>query len=143
MTPTMYPYLSYRDAAAALRFLEEAFGFATSVRWDAPDGTVQHAEVTFGEGVVMMGTADHPTVAHDGASVGQGIYVYVENVDAHFERARAGGARVVYHPEDTEWGTRRYRVLDSEGYEWSGASVAIGPALRATRERLSSENTHA
>lgn len=60
MTPTMYPYLSYRDAAA-LRFLEEAFGFATSVRWDAPDGTVQHAEVTFGEGVVMMGTPDRAT----------------------------------------------------------------------------------
>jgi hypothetical protein len=49
MTPTMYPYLSYRDAASALRFLEEAFGFATTVRWDAPDGTVQHAEATFGD----------------------------------------------------------------------------------------------
>jgi uncharacterized glyoxalase superfamily protein PhnB len=139
MTPTMYPYLSYRDAAAALRFLEEAFGFATSVRWDAPYGTVQHAEVTFGEGVMMMGTADHPTVPLDGASVGQGIYVYVENVDAHFERA--GGARVVYPPEDTEW--VRAAIGCSTRRVTSGASVAIGPALRATRERLSSENTHA
>ena len=59
MTPTIYPYFSYRDAAA-LSFLEEALGFTTSVRWDAPDGTVQHAEVTFGEGAVMMCTADHP-----------------------------------------------------------------------------------
>ena len=51
MTPiTMYPYLSYRDAAAALRFLEEAFGFTISVRWDNPQGTVQHAEATFGDG---------------------------------------------------------------------------------------------
>jgi uncharacterized glyoxalase superfamily protein PhnB len=49
MTPTMYPYLSYRDAASALRFLEEVFGFTTTVRWDAPDGTVQHAEATFGK----------------------------------------------------------------------------------------------
>ena len=61
MTPTIYPYLSYRDAAAALRFLEEALGFTTSVRWDDSEGTAQHAEVTFGEGAVMMGTADHPT----------------------------------------------------------------------------------
>jgi uncharacterized glyoxalase superfamily protein PhnB len=62
MTPTtMYPYLSYRDVAAALRFLEEAFGFATTVRWDAPDGTVQHAEATFGGSALMMGTAEHPT----------------------------------------------------------------------------------
>ena len=48
MTPTtIYPYLSYRDTAGALRFLEEAFGFTTHIRWEDPDGTVQHAEVTF------------------------------------------------------------------------------------------------
>ena len=127
MTPTMYPYLSYRDAAA-LRFLEEAFGFTTTVRWDDPDGGVQHAEVAFGDGAVMMGTADHPAAPLEGSSVGQGIYVYVEDIDAHFERARAGGARVVYPPEDTEWGTRRYRVLDPEGYEWSFGNYRPGPA---------------
>ena len=122
------PYLSYRDAAAALRFLEEAFGFSTSVRWNDPDGTVQHAEVTFGEGAVMMGTAEPPTAPLDGTSVGQGIYVYVEDVDAHFERARSGGARIVYPPEDTEWGARRYRVLDPEGYERSFGSYRPGTA---------------
>jgi uncharacterized glyoxalase superfamily protein PhnB len=112
-------------------FLEEAFGFTTGVRWDAPDGTVQHAEVTFGDGAVMMGTAEHPTAPLDGTSVGQGIYVHVEDVDAHF--ARAGGARVVYPPEDTEWGTRRYRVLDLEGT--SGASAATGRAPLRPRIR--------
>ena len=126
MTPTIYPYLSYRDAAAALQFLEEAFGFTTSVRWDEPEGMVQHAEVTFGEGAVMMGTADHPTAPLDGASVGQGIYVYIEDVDAHFARTQASDARIVYPPEDTEWGTRRYRVLDPEGYEWSFGSYRPG-----------------
>jgi hypothetical protein len=43
MPPTMYPYLNYRDAATALHFLQEAFAFTVSVRWDDPDGTVQHA----------------------------------------------------------------------------------------------------
>ena len=88
MTPSMYPYLSYRDAAAALRFLEEAFGFTTSVRWDGPDGAVQHAEVTFGDGAIMMGTADHATAPLSGASVGQGVYVYVEDVDVHSPEPR-------------------------------------------------------
>jgi uncharacterized glyoxalase superfamily protein PhnB len=97
----MYPYLSYRDAAAALRFFEEAFGFTTGIRWEAPDGTVQHAEATFGDGAVMMDTADHSNAPLDGVSVGQGIYGYVEDVDAHFERAQVAGARVVYPPEDT------------------------------------------
>ena len=89
MTPTIYPYLSYRNAAAALGFLEEAFEFTTSVRWDDLDGNVQHAEVTFGEGAVMMGTAEHSTASLEGASVGRSIYVYVENVGAHFGRARS------------------------------------------------------
>jgi uncharacterized glyoxalase superfamily protein PhnB len=119
MPPTMYPYLSYRDVATALSFLQEAFGFSVGVRWDDPEGTVQHAEATFGEGAVIMGTGEHPSASLEGSSVGQGIYVYVDDVDAHFERARAGGARAVYPPEDTPWGTRRYRALDPEGYEWS------------------------
>jgi uncharacterized glyoxalase superfamily protein PhnB len=126
MTPTMYPYLSYREVASALRFLEEAFAFTTSVRWAAPDGTVRHAEATFGEGALMMGTADHPTARLEGSSVGQGVYVRVEDVDAHYERARTAGARVVYPPEDTEWGTRRYRVLNPEGYEWSVGTYRPG-----------------
>ncbi len=119
MPPTMYPYLSYRDAATTLSFLQEAFELSVGVRWDEPEGTVQHAETTFGEGAVIMGTGEHPSASLEGSSVGQGIYVYVDDVDAHFERARAGGARVVYRPEDTPWGTRRYRALDPEGYEWS------------------------
>jgi uncharacterized glyoxalase superfamily protein PhnB len=68
----MYPYLSYRDAASALRFLEEAFGFATVVRWDAPGGTVQHPDANFGESAVLLGTADHQSAPLVGASVGQG-----------------------------------------------------------------------
>jgi len=141
MTPTIYPYLRYRDAAAALRFLEEAFGFTTTVRWDAPDGTVQHAEGRFGEGAVMMGTADHPTASLEDASVGQGIYVYVEDVDAHFERAREARARVVYAPEDTEGGAHAATGC-STPRDMSGASGATGPARRVSRERLSYENTH-
>ena len=74
-----------RRTIRALHFLEEAFGFAVSVRWDDPDDTVQHAEATFDEDGVMMGTAEHPTAPLEGTSVGQGIHVYVEDVDARID----------------------------------------------------------
>ena len=123
------PYLSYRDADAALRFLAEAFGFTTTVRWAGDDGVVQHAEMDLlRDGTLMMGTADHAEPELVGQSVGSGVYVVVDDVAAHHERAAAAGARVVYPPQETEWGTSRYRALDLEGYEWSFGSYRPGSA---------------
>ena len=128
MTPTIYPYVSYRDAAAAaLDFLDEAFGFTTSVRWDYRDGNVQHAEITFGEGAVMMGTAALYGAARGGQCRSGHLRVRGGRrraLRAGAVRWRAGGVP----PEDTEWGTRRYRVLDPEGYEWSFGSYRPGMA---------------
>jgi uncharacterized glyoxalase superfamily protein PhnB len=81
-----------------------------------------HAEMAFGGDVVVIGTGEPPPAQSDAAATsptGHGIYVVVEDVDAHHERAKAAGARIVYGPEETDFGTRRYRALDSEGYEWS------------------------
>ncbi len=63
----------------------------------------------------MLGTStnDIPKPAE------HGIYVFMDDVDAHYERARTAGATIVFPPENTVWGTRRYRCLDPEGYEWS------------------------
>ena len=109
--PTMAPYFGYRDAAAALQWLAAAFGFEKTQEFSAPDGTV------------MIGTGQPPANGEVEIEVtsptGHGIYVVVDDVDAHHEHAKASGARIVYAPEDTEFGTRRYRVLDPEGYEWS------------------------
>jgi uncharacterized glyoxalase superfamily protein PhnB len=119
--PTMVPCFGYRDAVAALRWLAEAFGFEERQAYAAPDGTVMHAEMAFGGDVVMIGTGEPPAEGDAAATAptGHGIYVVVEDVDAHHERAKAAGARIVYGPEDTAFGTRRYRALDPEGYEWS------------------------
>ena len=113
--PTVYPYFGYRDAAAALKWLAEAFGFVKTQEILAANGTIAHAEMTFGNGAILLGTAtnDIPKPAE------HGIYVYVEDIDAHYERAKTAGATIVFPPENTEWGTRRYRCLDPEGYEWS------------------------
>ena len=117
----MFPYFSYRDASAALDWLEAAFGFERVVAYPDEGGTIVHAEMRFGDGALMMGTAEPPPVMDPGpvSPNAHGIYVVVDDVDAHYERARDAGAKIVYAPEDTEFNTRRYRVLDPEGYEWS------------------------
>lgn len=124
-SPSIAPYLSYPDVDAALRFLSTAFGFEVSVRWEEA-GVVQHAEVTWAGSTVMLGTGEDQVGPVSNRSVGHGIYVVVEDVDEHYERARAAGAHVVFPPEDTPWGTRRYRVLDLEGREWSFGSYQPG-----------------
>ncbi|MGF1545088.1 MAG: VOC family protein [Parvularculaceae bacterium] len=112
--PTFTPYFSYRDAKAAMAFLESAFGFERVLAFDGDDGRLVHGEMRFGTGVVMMGSVDEaPQVASPG------VYVVVDDVDAHHARAAAAGAEIVYGPEDTEFGTRRYRAKDPEGHEWS------------------------
>jgi uncharacterized glyoxalase superfamily protein PhnB len=114
------PYFGYRDAAAALRFLSSAFGFETVTDWRGDNGSVVHAEMRFGDAVLMLGSGPH------GDPSGVGVYAVVEDVDAHCSRAVEAGAELVYGPEDTEWGTRRYRCRDPEGYEWSFGSYVPG-----------------
>lgn len=122
------PYLSYRDAAAAIDWLEEAFGFERTLAYPGEDGKVMHAEMAFGGAHLMMGTGEPPAAIDPGGTSpnGHGIYVVVDDVDAHHQRAVATGAEIVYSPEDTEFGTRRYRALDLEGYEWSFGTYAPG-----------------
>jgi uncharacterized glyoxalase superfamily protein PhnB len=110
---------------AALRFLSDAFGFEVSVRWEEA-GVVQHAEITWSGSTVMLGTGDDQTAPVTERSVGHRICVVVEDVEEHFKRARKAGAHVVFPPEDTPWGTRRFRVLDIEGHEWSFGSYQPG-----------------
>ncbi|GAB5447312.1 VOC family protein [Gymnodinialimonas sp.] len=115
--PSIVPYLSYKDGAAAIDFLTQAFGFRVNIRADDPEGGVLHAELVYGDGVILMGTADLPKGS-------PGIYLVVEDVDAHHTTAMAAGATEVYPPEDTEWGTRRYRCTDPEGHEWTFGSYS-------------------
>ncbi|MFX3679743.1 VOC family protein [Oceaniradius stylonematis] len=113
--PTIVPYLSYEDGHAAIAFLREAFGFEIVQAHDDERGRLLHAEMRFGDGMVLLGTAK-------AAKGSPGIYVVVDDVNAHHGRARAAGATIVYPPEQTEWGTWRYRCTDPEGHEWTFGS---------------------
>jgi len=118
------PYLLYEDCAAALDWLAHAFGFEEELRHLSPDGNVWHASGRIGEGEIMMGDpGDH---YRNPKRLGQetvGIYVVVDDVDAHFARAKEAGAEIREEPKDESYGHRRYTATDPEGHVWYFASV--------------------
>jgi PhnB protein len=118
-TPRVTPYLYYQDVAGALRFLADAFGFRERLRMPGKDGDIAHAEMTLGDGLVMMGcpSKDYRNPKRLGQQT-QSLYIYVDDVDAHCAQARRAGARIINEPEDQFYGDRRYGVEDPEGHHW-------------------------
>jgi uncharacterized glyoxalase superfamily protein PhnB len=112
--PNIFPALRYRDANAALEWLQRAFGFSEKAVYRGDDGTVHHAELQLGAGMVMLG--QQPEAAPSDA---QTIYVVVDDPNAHHERAAAAGAEIVRPLEDMEYGSREYSARDPEGHLWS------------------------
>jgi uncharacterized glyoxalase superfamily protein PhnB len=115
--PSLYPSLRYRDAHAAIDFLTSAFGFERHVVHESEDGTIAHAELSYGPSLLMMGAAKEDVY---GNHAGQGwVYVAVDDPDAHCERARAAGAEIVVELHDTDYGSRDYAARDPEGNTWN------------------------
>jgi PhnB protein len=118
--PRVSPYLYYEDAAAAIEWLTAAFGFRERMRMPGEDGRVMHAELELDGGVVMLATPPRPEFKSPkaiGATLSS-VYTYVDDVDAHFERARAAGAEIVQEPATMPYGDRHYGARDPEGHEW-------------------------
>lgn len=114
--------LSYTDAGAAIDWLEKAFGFRTVMNFAGENGAVAHAEMALGTAVMMLGTSkpDFGWVSpRDLPAVNQTIYVAVDNVDAHFQQAKAAGAEITRELNETEYGSREYVAKDLEGHDWS------------------------
>ena len=114
--PTVFPTLSYDDAQAAIDFLVEAFGTERHAVYTGDDGKIQHAELRFGNGIVMLGSAGGEAGATRGRA--GGIYIAIEDPDAHCARARAAGAEITRDLYDTEYGSREYNAKDPEGNSW-------------------------
>jgi PhnB protein len=119
------PMLVYADACAAIGFLVRAFGFEERFRMDLPDGSVGHAELGLDDEVVML-ASEWPVGGVVSPqrlpAVHAQIHVSVDDVDAHFARARAAGATIATEPADQEHGARSYRAIDPEGQRWIFAS---------------------
>lgn len=118
-SPNIFPVLTYRDAAAALEWLHEAFGFEQLFATPGPDGTIVHAEMRTGPGVIMLGSAKSGmAIATDWRLARQSVYIAVSDPDAHCEGARAAGAEITRELEDTDYGSREYSARDLEGHHW-------------------------
>ncbi|MEN8181292.1 MAG: VOC family protein [Myxococcota bacterium] len=122
--PRLIPFLFYDDLAAALDWLAKAFGFEPRMSMPGPDGKIMHAEMQLRDAVIMMGPASDERQARSPSrlpAVNQSLYIYVDDVDAHFQQAKAAGARIMSEPEDMFWGDRMYYAQDSEGHHWNFA----------------------
>lgn len=125
--PTFYPILTYRDAQAAIDWLQEAFAFEQLFATPGPDGAIAHAELRYGTGVLMLGTGQGPADNRDWRSAPQSVYVAVEDADAQCERARAAGAEIIREPEDMDYGSREYSARDLEGHHWHFGTYRPAP----------------
>ena len=136
-TPSVYPRLAYRDEVGALEFLTRAFGFVErrEARMEHPDGTLAWLEL--GDGLIMIGRSGPQrhglTSPLDADPTTTMMMVYVDNVDAHYERAVAEGANVVSEPQDMFWGDRRYEAFDLEGHRWHFAQRRTRTAADGAR----------
>ena len=116
-------YLGYRDAAKAIDWLGDAFGFETTARFPDEQGGVAHAELRRGDAaIILFSDRDgYERAPRKGDTSGLGLYLSVADeaaVDAVFAKAVDAGATVVWKPERTPF-NYRFRVLDPEGFEWT------------------------
>jgi uncharacterized glyoxalase superfamily protein PhnB len=127
-SPDLAPYLFYSDVARAAAFLRDAFGFAIGFTSTAPDGSLAHAQIAHGAALIMLGHAGDgglcraKTAASFGGTLHAGVYVFVDDVDAHCARAKGAGAEVLLPPADQPWGDRMYCATDLEGQFWMFAT---------------------
>jgi uncharacterized glyoxalase superfamily protein PhnB len=113
----VYPALRYRDAPGAIAWLVEVLGFEVRDVHEADDGSVAHAELSHGPGLVMLGSEREDSL---GGRSGSGFTsIAVEEIDELYERARSTGAEVVMEIRDTDYGSRDFAVRDPEGSIWS------------------------
>ena len=130
--PRISPGVYYRDAGRMIDWLCTAFGFEVQLQVEGEAGRIEHSELVYGDGLIMVGEelagaarrfeTDRRSPLNAGCNT-QNLMVYVDDVDAHCARARAAGARIVAEPElqdygDAYWADRGYGAVDPEGHLW-------------------------
>src|SRR2546429_8791149 len=137
-TPQGWPRISsslfYDDGAAAIDWLCRAFGFEVRLKVEGEGGRIEHSELTLGEGLVMVGSTGgkgeggidkswRASPRSKGGANTQSLFIYVDDVEKHCERARAAGAKIGAEPMtsdygDDYWMDRLYEAVDPEGHHW-------------------------
>jgi len=135
-TPPGWPRIStalyYENGAAAIDWLCRAFGFDLRLKVEGDGGRIEHSELVYGEGVIMVGDVSpskqekfpyRRSPSQVGGANTQNIMVYVDDVEAHCRQARAAGAKIVSEPKTTDygeeyWEDRSYEAEDIGGHHW-------------------------
>ncbi|MFD0024637.1 VOC family protein [Streptomyces sp. NPDC058382] len=128
--PSVFPTILYDDAKAAIKTLTEGLGFTEEAVYEGEDDTVMHAELSCGNGRVMLGSRGREGI-FAGAMRGSGpvgVYVVVDGIDAHHARAVEYGVEILMPPTDQDYGSRDYMARDAEGNVWSFGTYAPGAA---------------
>ena len=124
---TVIPSLRYRDAHAAMDWLCRVFGLSRNAVFENPDGTVAHAQLTLGHGMVMLGSAQNEGphaeyMAHPAEVGGRQtgvLYLVVADCDPIYAAVQAEGARIIQQLHEPDYGGKAFSCLDPEGYFWA------------------------
>lgn len=126
--------MRYRNAAAAIEWLAKVFGFERHAVYEAPNGDINHAELKFNGGMIMLGSAKDDEYGKGFRSPDElgnlqtrSVYIVVEDADAAWQRAIDSGAGVVRPLQDTPYGSREFTVMDPEGHYWSAGTYNPWP----------------
>jgi len=145
--PRISSALFYDDASAAIAWLVRVFDFEVRLKIEGEGGRIEHSELTLGEGLIMVGSAGGnstrttPLPAKSPRSLGgsytQALCICIDDVDAHCEKARREGAKIVEPPKTNDygeeyWADRTYQVEDLEGHQWWFMQRVRDPEPRAT-----------
>jgi uncharacterized glyoxalase superfamily protein PhnB len=127
-TATIIPVLRYRDAPAAIEWLCRTFGFEKNLVVPNEDGTIAHAQLRFGNGMIMLGSAVHGDTEFGrlmkqpdeiGGRQTQSSYLVVNDADVVYAMAKDAGARIAIEIKDEDYGGRGFSCSDPEGHLWS------------------------
>jgi uncharacterized glyoxalase superfamily protein PhnB len=117
--PSIHPIVRYRDVRAGMEFLCRAFGFEKHEVHENENGEIEHAELRYDNGIVMLSDERASKPEYAGQAGTGWIYMVVDDADAHYERAKAEGAEIVSELVDTDYGSRDYSARDIDGNLWS------------------------
>ena len=127
-TATIVPCMRYRDAPTAIEWLCQTFGFEKHLVVPNEDGTIAHAQLSFGNGMIMLGSALKDETEFGrlmkqpdeiGGGTTQSVYVVVTDADAVYASVKSDGARIAMEIRDEDYGGRGFSCYDLEGHLWN------------------------
>lgn len=124
------PNISYKNPEAVLQFLKNAFGFSEHAIYRNDKNEIQHGELVLGNAMVMISPANNETEfgkhtrtpSEIGGFNTQSLYIIIEEIDAHYKKAKVAGAEMIRDIKDEDYGGRGYSCKDTEGNIWSFGS---------------------